>query len=386
MAVPHSTAPQEISHPLKCAERGCAFLAAPGETFCSYHAETFSAESSYVESSLSREISYRNAVGDGAGFQTEPEWQHVIRCRKQWDAEGRCVGCGGQRDKLTKNCSLCLTEKKRISDALRAAGRCYVCRRELDRVGRDCSTCNSKLAEGKKIIYRRRMRNGQCVVCGAKNDTPQIRCRACKRKVHRDWLARIHRRRAAGVCASCGVSGIGARRICHSCAKRQSKCCMSRYRRLKYLGICPRCKNASDRPHRYCSTCVKRDVERDTRRYRSRAELGLCPYCGGSRDHKFRLCAKCRQAARARARASAAKRIPSVIHAAESEETMKTKKRAYRVKLICLEIPKLKWEFVTHATRSDRATSRKTFSLFFAKYPQVLTRSLSVGSSVELVK
>lgn len=341
MAVPHSTAPQEISHPLKCAERGCAFPPAPGETFCSYHAETFSAESSYVESALSGAISYRNAIGDGAGFHTESEFQHVIKIWKQWDAEGRCVGCGGPRDKLTKNCSLCLTEKKRISDALRAEGRCTSCARELDRVGwfcsvclsrvlflcrnrragrraaglcvrcgrnpalrgiGQCSTCTAQVAEADKRRYELRMRNGQCVDCGAKKITPHTRCSACKREVHKVSLALFRRRRAARICISCRAPLIDAHVLCRSCAKRHIKSDSSRYRRLKRSGICPRCKCISDRPHLLCSKCAKRNAEASIRRYRNRAQLGLCPGCGGSRsrDRKFRLCAKCRHTERAK--------------------------------------------------------------------------------------
>jgi len=163
MADSQSITPSDIFHPLKCSERGCPFPPAPGEILCSYHAEIFSSESSYVQSSLSRAISYRNAIDHEGGLQeTEPEWHHVMQCRKQWDAEGRCIGCGGQRDKLTKHCSLCLTEIKRRWDALLAAGLCTVCARESDRAGRVCSVCLSRLLFVNRNRRARRRAAGLC--------------------------------------------------------------------------------------------------------------------------------------------------------------------------------------------------------------------------------
>lgn len=57
---------------------------------------------------------------------------------------------------------------------------------------------------------------------------------------------------------------------------------------------------------------------------------------------------------------------------------MKAKKRAYDVKVSCVEVPKLRSSFRIINSRSDRA-GMKACAAFFEQFPQVLERGLSIG-------
>lgn len=298
-----------------CSERACPFPAEEGGSVCRYHRLSFEFDVSLSDSSLgdpdqtSAFSLILKSECSGIGHQ-----RYFFRFSRYWDSEGRCPGCGAERDQETKYCAQCLHEAKALQETLIALGLCPSCRLPRTENGRFyCLACADRDNRKHRRRYAARRASGICVKCGRnKTSVPHSNCENCLKRLSEIQRKRSQSLRPArtggltdsrkgiraervrmGMCRDCGKNPIERRNLfCRQCYENiilGERRCEKRLReRRKVLGLCRDCSAPTNSQLSLCDRCLAkrrtlRDPQKSSTKWKARYQrlraLGLCTKC-----------------------------------------------------------------------------------------------------------
>lgn len=372
----------------RCAERGCPFPPAPGESLCQYHIQMFLFDESLTGNSIETD------------FSKEPEETPKHRVSIVSAAEVSLARWREKKEKTEQRSLFNVLRHKRLRHRRTAAGKCSRCG-EVAQQGRMCSSCSAKFRLRRQNIRFHRLTSDVCTHCGhSKRHADGKICSHCLEKVR----TKYHQRRAQGLCVTCArpTGSMGSR--CANCILRRdgTKAAArwhSRYERLRAAGLCTKCK-APIEPERtgrsLCRMCAIKKVKGSKphnprtaaqtwkARYLQLLEAGRCTKCAVPIEiHRAgrTLCGECARKKLEMSRVRSTRVSAAIVSG--SEAGMKTKnQRRYVVCLSCIDAHfRIRRALLA---RSSDAAYWKVQDDFFNAHPEILERGFSVGGSVSL--
>jgi hypothetical protein len=261
-----------------CSKKACPFPVLEGNTVCRYHHLEAEIAESYSDSEdlefksadlfhatgKPKSHSSRSLTDEGVRHELSVvrRWQFYRKNESDWDAEGKCLRCGGDRGGKPKICRTCLNETYEMQAFLR----------------------------------RTRIAQGRCPHCNAPHDTGKKHCANCRQSFRRLYVLKLSR----GICVECGQPReLQDRTRCASCAAARSNA----YRSFVDAGLCGNCGRENDSGNTTCSSCTFAKLKRSANKVIERRSAASCTRCGTkTKDPRWRMCRECRDHANESAR------------------------------------------------------------------------------------
>lgn len=302
--IPRSFVSQATPSAAKCAERGCVFPPAPGETLCRQHLEMFAVDESdeeQTEEALEESSSLRANVA-------RPEVLSEILNRNLSTDKGgvfsrEVAAERGQYKRILLNARVMQNIREKIRS--RKCINCGTGLRPGD-VTQRCQTCKDLQSRAKKDLWRRRKASGICARCGQRPARPsKTTCSKCADRI-RTYERKETRRRLNLPTQSSLYTVVEAAKIVgvsdetmHAWIRR-SRIQFRRGVRMfrltdKDLSTLRNLKRRwyKKRKHRFSKASVRARARKcQDRRHQLRRSLGLCLCCGAEASGRC-FCEKC---------------------------------------------------------------------------------------------